>query len=329
MKKHLINIFLKFRGLWLTRWLTAKDSKIFMYHSFSKEQKTGYLSSHEFERQIKLIKAHFVPLTLLEFTHLKEQRSLPKNSVVLTVDDGYFNFYDIAYPILKKHGVPATFFVTTGFIDGKLWLWPDKLKYLIGKNKFVGDMELDGAIFVFCGDKNRDWSMLNDHCLSISEDHKNIFIAALEKELEIKLPKIPPDDFKPCNWEQLKEMEQNGVEIGGHTVTHPSLGQVSLEQANQEIKDCYEHLSSELGEKGRTFCYPNGQPSDYNSEIIDILKSSKFLSAVTAFPDIHLDSKEYSWRRMNGALEFALFKRCLFGLEFLGMKITKQQRCDY
>jgi peptidoglycan/xylan/chitin deacetylase (PgdA/CDA1 family) len=329
MKKHLVNLFMKVGGLWFTRWLTAKDVKIFMYHSFSKEKKTGYLSSTEFERQIKLIKANFLPLTLLEFTDLKEQKKLPKNAVVLTIDDGYYNFYDIAYPILKKYGVPATFFVTTDFINGKLWLWPDKLKFIAQNNTFIGFINIEEEQFEFVGDESKDWAMLNDHCLSISEEKKLAFISILEKKLNIDLPITPPEVYKSCNWKQLKEMEMNGIEIGGHTVTHPSLGQVSLEQASFEINECYEHLELNLGAKNRTFCYPNGQPNDYNPDVIDILIKSKFLSSVTAFSDHCLDKKIYSLRRMNGNLAFPLFKRCLFGLEILGMKLRKYQRCNY
>ena len=60
-----------------------------------------------------------------------EHEKIPRNAVVLTVDDGYKNFYEIAYPILREHKIEASLYVTTDFIDGKDWLWFDKLKVIV------------------------------------------------------------------------------------------------------------------------------------------------------------------------------------------------------
>jgi len=58
---------------------------------------------------------------------------LKANSVLLTVDDGYQDFYNLAFPILKKYEVPATVFFTTDFIDKRIWLWHDLLNSNLGK----------------------------------------------------------------------------------------------------------------------------------------------------------------------------------------------------
>ena len=76
-------------------------------------------------------KKHFPLVTLANLAGQIKSGIVEPGQAVITVDDGYRDFYDIAFPVLREEGVPATFFVTTGFIDGQIWLWPDLLEYAL------------------------------------------------------------------------------------------------------------------------------------------------------------------------------------------------------
>ena len=93
---------------------------VFLYHNFSKKAGKMSVSEDDFEAQMKYLKEngyHFITLDqLLDFLDYKEQ--IPEKSVVITLDDGWRSIYDIAFPILKKYGIPATLFVYTDFIGG-------------------------------------------------------------------------------------------------------------------------------------------------------------------------------------------------------------------
>ncbi|MDP8265842.1 MAG: polysaccharide deacetylase family protein [Candidatus Aceula meridiana] len=76
---------------------------------------------NSFEDQMRFLKEEYNPVKEEDIVaFLKGEKILPKHPVWVTFDDGYKDNYEVAYPILKKYGVPATFFVTTGFIDKKI-----------------------------------------------------------------------------------------------------------------------------------------------------------------------------------------------------------------
>ncbi len=67
-----------------------------------------------------------------------------KNAVVITVDDGYLDFYEIAFPALREAGLPATLFLTTRFVDGDIWLWPDQVRYILEHSEYVEPLAIPG-----------------------------------------------------------------------------------------------------------------------------------------------------------------------------------------
>jgi peptidoglycan/xylan/chitin deacetylase (PgdA/CDA1 family) len=330
-RKAIISLIVKYGGLQVAKFLTRYSPRIFMYHGFSDKAKVGYVSIEKFDRQLKILKENFNILSLIQLTELiNAKHKVPKNTIVITIDDGYKNFYDFAYPLLKKYNIPATFFVTTGFINGDLWLWPDQLKWLLSNRiKSPKKLILLTKKFMFLSDEQANWQQINDFCLSVDDQNKLKVIKELAILLGIELPNTPPEQYAPCSWDELKEMQNNGIEIGGHTVTHPSLGQVTLKQAQYEIEQSRKCMDRQLGEMGRTFCYPNGQPSDYSSEIKKLVENAGYKSAVTAFNDVYNLKMPFAWRRFDGGNDNLGFLKSLYGIEMLGNKINNKQKSDY
>src|SRR5690554_3038452 len=116
----------------LARIITRSQPRILMYHRFSESPKKGYVSRDVFESQVRHIARYYNAVSMTELVKgVKGEAILKPNSIAITVDDGYYDFYTVAYPILKKYRVPATVFVTTKFVDGGFWLWPDKINYIL------------------------------------------------------------------------------------------------------------------------------------------------------------------------------------------------------
>jgi peptidoglycan/xylan/chitin deacetylase (PgdA/CDA1 family) len=85
--------------------------------------------------------------------------------------------------------------------------------------------------------------------------------------------------IKPLmNWEQLREINQNGVEIGSHTKTHPELTRISSDQQVMEIAGSKKDLEERLNHPIETFCYPGG---DHNNEVKEAVKKAGYCCAVT------------------------------------------------
>jgi len=81
-----------------------------------------------------------------------------------------------------------------------------------------------------------------------------------------------------CSWEQLKEMQNNGIDIGSHTKTHPYLPQVNEEKLRKEIFESKKEIENKLGKKISLFCYPNG---GYSSKIQDLVRQAGYSAAFT------------------------------------------------
>lgn len=262
--------------------------KIFMYHRFSlvKDPTGRKIDSATFEWQLKMLKSGWRVIRLKDYLqHLKHGRTL-KKVVVFTVDDGYLDFYNIAFPLLRKYKLPATFFPTVEFVNGKIWLWPDRIdfilrqthekKYVIYYNgkSFILDMSTDYKL-------QDTWQILSDFCISVDDSQKWEFLDFLEKKLRVIVPERPTAAYAPVNWEQLRELDRNGIEIGSHTLSHPILSKLNMSRISIELEISKSVLEERLGTSVQTLCYPNGMPEDINEHVVEQVKKAGYEGAVT------------------------------------------------
>ena len=206
-KSQIIKIFGPLGLYAIIRWLMRKSPRIVMFHRFSAEAKQHCVSSAEFEKQIIYLKKRFNIIPLSELRQCIEQgKPVRNNSIVLTVDDGYRDFYDVAFPILKKHGLPATLYVTTGFINDDLWLWPDQITWLLNNVSDVNKtIELDETHFKSIeisaiDDLNRHqiWLRVISYLLSVDDKTKHEWISYFADQLGKPHPDKIPDEYSSC-----------------------------------------------------------------------------------------------------------------------------------
>lgn len=314
-------------GYAFIRWLMRNEPRIIMFHRFSKEPESGHISSKVLDQQLTYLERHFNVISLSELRSCKQKGiSPPENSLVLTVDDGYRDFYEVAYPLLKKHQLPATLFVTTGFVNKELWLWPDQISWALNNAEVLSsELVMDGNSIPSqaINEHTRPllWSKIVGYLLSISDEDKHIWINCFYEALNIEFPATAPVGYEACSWGQLREMQSHGIEIGGHTHTHPSLGQVSDEQLEIEVSHCMQLMTENLGINDRDFCFPNGQPNDFNEGVINVIRKNGFCSSVTAFYDSQAATKLYEMRRHTASEEWFQFYKSVNGVETLMAKL--------
>lgn len=315
----------------VARQLTAGVPKILMYHRFSEVKQPGFTSRQSFEDQLQYLKQHHSVLTLNDIVSARlEHMPIPKNAVLLTVDDGFLDFYSIAFPLLRQYQLPATLFVTTGFINGDLWLWPDKVSWLLSENAepkqdvVIGALVLEPDAFL-AAHRPATWQRLIDYLLTVADAEKHQLITELSRQLSLELPGLAPAQYRACSWQQLREMQQAGIEIGGHTVTHPSLGQVTESQVRREIEGCRDMLSEHLGDRARPFCYPNGTISDFTPFVKQVVEEAGFIAAVTAFDDCGGTADRFAMRRFPCDDNMFQFYKCVSGVQHLGNQFRKTE----
>jgi peptidoglycan/xylan/chitin deacetylase (PgdA/CDA1 family) len=190
--------------------------------------------------------------------------TLPSRSLCITFDDGYADNHDVALPILRSHGLPATFFVTTGVIDGGL-MWNDTVIESVRRAEVD---QIDG----------RDLGLGSLGVLSlIGATHRRLAI----ERLLLAIKHLEPDERSDrverlrrlvglrelrsdlmMTVEQVCGLRNAGMQIGGHTVTHPILARLDDATARHEIAEGKRVLEAWLGEEVSMFAYPNGRPGD-------------------------------------------------------------------
>lgn len=254
---------------------------ILMLHRFSAEPLAGRTSAASLENFLQLAKrGGWSGIRLDELAQRLDKGRLPKSCFCLTVDDGYRDFADVAQPLLQQFDVPATVFLTTGFVDAALWQWWDRVQ--LGFEKL--SRPAAGA-FV-------------ESLKSLPQAERLQQLHEFESELSEPLPSAPPERFAAMDWEQVRRLASLGVEFGAHTVTHPILSQLaSEEEVRAEIHGSIERLAGATGEPVRSFAFPNGRDADFDSRAIRALEESELLCAVTTRPRF-LDAQ--SWTRPQG-----------------------------
>lgn len=240
-----------------------------MYHRIIDLPFIAGLAPNEFEKQIAYLAKHFriVPIETL-INEVRHNRIKPY-TLAITFDDGHQDFYENAWPILKKYQIPATLYVTTGFISKELWLWPDLLKYIIinAHNKQI-DIDPLGQVSLAQIDLSLSWHRLGDHCLTLDKGTREQFIRQLAGLASIELPATPAAPFLPVTWEQLREMKNEGLDVGSHTISHPILKGLDHAQLQTELIGSAQMIQQQLQQRPTGICYPNGRLIDIDPGVL-------------------------------------------------------------
>ncbi|MDX2031941.1 MAG: polysaccharide deacetylase family protein [Blastocatellia bacterium] len=251
----------------LLRYAHRRQPLILTYHRFSDGDDPDKTSAAAFAEQLDYLTAHYdvVPLGRLvsEMNAGQPRARSGKGMAAITIDDGYRDTYEIAYPLLRKRSLPAMSYVVTEFADRHCWIWTDKARYLCARaNPQWLTTRIGGhESWLELGDeasRRRTALRLNDLLKKLPEEAKESALERLAETLEVPLPRTPPEHLRSITWEQAREMDQNGVEIGSHTRTHPILTNITEEQLRRELYESRLRLEEELGRPVEHFCYPNG-----------------------------------------------------------------------
>jgi peptidoglycan/xylan/chitin deacetylase (PgdA/CDA1 family) len=256
---------------------------VLTYHRFAHSPCPGRTSAADLASQLDYLASHYtvLPLSTVERC-LREGQRLPPATAAITIDDGYTDFHDIAWPILRQRKLPATVFVVTDFVDGKRWIWTDKARYVTARVDRIS-VEVAGArIDAACtSDEARRAaaSRINALLKRQPDEVKDTQIDWIAAQCRISLPETPPADDASCSWAQLREMESTGIEIGSHTVTHPILTGLPADRLRCELEGSRNRLEEMLGHPVNLFCYPNGA---HNRTVRDAVGRAGYRLAVTS-----------------------------------------------
>lgn len=234
---------------------------------------------------------HFVARTFRVMTlgaavaHL-EQATLPPRSLVITFDDGYADNAEVALPILQRHGLSATFFVASGFLDGGR-MWNDSIIECVRACRHdcldLGDWGLGRCPLRPLSERSRLIDVLLPRIKYQSLDERQASIERLQNLCGVAV--LPATLMMRAS--QIRDLYRAGMEIGGHTVNHPILTTLPSREAELEIALGREQLQSMIDAPVDVFAFPNGKPGvDYGPTHVALVRQLGFRGAVSTAPGV-------------------------------------------
>ena len=258
------------------------------------------VSLEAFEEQVAYFSRHFVSVTLdAVVDHIHQKVPCPPNAVVMTFDDGYADNYKAAQ-VLHRYGMTGVFYITAGCIESDEQFWVAEIRHLLENTTVLKIRLQEDNVELECTLEHRETAIraVTKLIKSGSRRTRDSIREALWKQCS-DVPPFPKDLM--LTWSQLKEMANMGMEIGGHTVTHPNLPNATPEEAWIEISQCKTMLEEQTGCKVHHFAYPNGGAVDhYNEKVKGLVRQAGFWSASTSKPDlIRTHADVFELRRMR------------------------------
>lgn len=233
-----------------------------------------------FESYMRWVRDWFNVLPLAEAVARLRNGTLPARALAITFDDGYADNAKIAAPILRRLGLPATFFVATGFLGGEN-MWNDRVIEAVRRCREphleLKELSLDILRLGSIAERRAAIDRILQAVKYLPRESRGETVRRIEHLCSA--PDAPRLMMTPA---QVARLAADGFDIGGHTVTHPILSRLRLDEARAEIAKGKEALEAIIGRRVTLFAYPNGVPGkDYTAEHVRLVKECGFAAAVS------------------------------------------------
>lgn len=201
--------------------------------------------------------------------------------VMLTFDDGYRDNHDIALPLLRAHGLRAAFFPATGFLDHPRAAWWDELAWMVRHAKHP-PRDAEAAI-----------AALTARYQTLAPAEAHALLDEVAQRTGAGRCPAAAAAGEWMTWDMVRELRDAGMWIGGHTVDHPILATLSLEEQAAQIDGCAARLEAELGEPMRWFAYPVGHRQAF-TQATGRLLTGRGVAAAFSFYGGHQPSGQWN-----------------------------------
>ena len=220
------------------------------------------VTAQAFEAQMRFMRKHFSPVAAAD-VRSPIGAANARLRFAVTFDDGYADNYHIAAPILKKLGIPATFYVVTDHVDGHKAFWWEQLAQMIRATELssVRLTSLGGNISLRnMAEKEVAHRQLSEALLTKPWVETPQLLANLANVLGVKV-NAHKRDLALMTWTQIRDLASQGFDIGGHTASHINIEQAVDAVIAGEITRSMATLQDKLQRCVTSFAYPYGKGS--------------------------------------------------------------------
>ena len=253
-----------------------------------------------FREHLDLMRRHYHLMSLDELRVAIGTNSIPRRSVVITLDDGYADNLYQGKPILQQYDCPATVYVTSGFVGGRRELLSDEIERVV-----LSTQQLPESLDLSVQGKSYQWELGREGSQCVAWDvtaskdpsRRHQCYRALHRLLT-PLPqhdreaaltelfrwsgneRIARADRRLMNSNELRQLVDGGlIEVGAHTVHHLALARQPVAEQRAEIFGSRKALEEILGRPVASFAYPYGDPSSIGGVAQALAMEAGFLSA--------------------------------------------------
>lgn len=263
-----------------------------------------------FKRQLSFYRRHYNVIPLSQMVNLltaaapRPPRKMPEKCLAITFDDGYRNNLNYAVPALANCQLPATFFVTTGFIQSQTSLWWLRLKQIFNAAmKSRTPVKISDNLILPTRDSRTTHQSYRTALAAlklISTADREPILSRLAREHQADCQDDFADIFAPMSWDDVAGLHRRGFDVGAHTVSHPILSRESPEIAAHEIRQSVNLVRQRLGIPQPAFSYPNGQWDDFSTEIQNTVRDAGCCCAVSSVAGTNRHGENmYALRRIS------------------------------
>jgi peptidoglycan/xylan/chitin deacetylase (PgdA/CDA1 family) len=278
--------------------LIPRDVIGIFYHSVS-DQRLAHIQHlyppelvSRFETALQYITKHYKPVTDAElYAHRHEGKPLPFKALHLSFDDGFTECFTTVRPLLEKHGIPCTFFVTSDWVDNQRMFYRNKVSLCI---EAVRQMPHDAVKMVLTSINNAVDTSLGtiqdfEHWIKSLERKDEPVIDMAEKMLGIDIKDYLETQKPYMTHDQIRELHEAGFTIGAHTCSHTKLSLLEPEQIEKEIVESAKFVQNITGASKIPFSFPNSATGVDRSLLAEIRKRYSFLGLFYDTMDLQKD----------------------------------------
>ncbi len=284
------------RVLGAARSAVVNDLRVLAYHRVLPQfDEAGYsfdtelvsARREEFDWQMAYVARHFRPVSCQQVADaISSGARLPKRAVMVTFDDGFRDNYEVAFPVLRSHGVPALFFVSTGYIDSQSPFWFDWIVHALLQTSATR-IHLDAIDLTVDLGETRETRraaalQLLRKLKRTPEATRLQVLEQLRRLTKVEMSAEALAQSAPMTWDQVREMSRAGMEFGSHTISHPILSTITDPVLlRRELEESKAKIEGETGRPVIALAYPVGGPHAVNDAVLAATEQAGYRFAVT------------------------------------------------
>ncbi|HEX9187825.1 MAG TPA: polysaccharide deacetylase family protein [Vicinamibacteria bacterium] len=262
---------------------------LLVYHRVNDEGDPFFpaLSRRAFAGQLDHVASHYRVQPVDEVAAWLAEGTPGPPRAAVTIDDGHPDTAEVAFPELRRRGLPATLFLSTAPPETGTPLWIDRVRWMV-KHATARSIDLPAAGGPGLGPGPERHSLdgqearlaalarLLRRLKALSPTAVDLALSGLEAGLG---PSGPP--LRVLDWDAVRRMTEGGLDLGGHTHHHYMVSRLDDRDLEDEVVTGHRLIEERTGRRVRSFAYPNGEAADYDGRAVALLRRLGLLCAVT------------------------------------------------